>query len=147
MQTTSVTSAGSLLDTGPLVAALDRRDPLHEWAAQQLRSLQPPLLSCEAVLSEAGYLMRRSGLDESLPLGWVTSGTLQLEPSVPSVRESGVLRRLMERYSNVPMSFADACLVRLAERNPGVQLLTFDSGFRIYRTTDGRAIPLLTPGQ
>jgi len=109
--------------------------------------LQPPLLSCEAVLSEAGYLMRRSGLDESLPLGWVTSGTLQLEPSVPSVRESGVLRRLMERYSNVPMSFADACLVRLAERNPGVQLLTFDSGFRIYRTTDGRAIPLLTPGQ
>lgn len=138
-------SAVSIVDTGPLVAALDKSEPHHDWAVAQLALLTPPLLTCEAVLSEAAFVMRRSSLDESLPLGFAERGMVRAMAIADSEQNCRLVRRLMERYSDVPMSFADACLVRLAERHPGAQILTFDSDFRIYRTTDRRAIPVITP--
>lgn len=135
----------SIVDTGPLIAALDRSERHHDWAAAHLEMQAPPLLTCEAVLSEAAFMMRRAGLDESLPLAFSERGMVRSLAVVDSEQDSRLVRRLMERYRNVPMSFADACLVRLAERHPGAQLLTFDSDFRIYRTTDRRTIPIIAP--
>lgn len=135
----------SLIDTGPLVAALDRSEPHHDWAVTQLESLEPPLLTCEAVLSETAFLLRRAGTNEALPLRLAERGMVRTVAVTESERDVARLRRLIEQYSNVPMSFADACLVLLAERFPNAQLLTLDSDFGIYRAAGQRAIPLLTP--
>ena len=135
----------SLVDTGPLVAALDRSEPHHDWAVTQLESLEPPLLTCEAVLSETAFLLRSAGTNEALPLRLAERGMVRTVAVTESERDVGRLRRLIEQYSYVPMSFADACLVLLAERFPNARLLTLDSDFRIYRAAGQRAIPLLTP--
>ncbi len=59
--------------------------------------------------------------------------------------EADAVGRLMRRYANVPMSLADACLVRIIERTENASLLTLDSDFRIYRQKGRRLIPLITP--
>ncbi len=59
--------------------------------------------------------------------------------------ETIALRRLLSRYANVPMSFADACLVRLSERYPGSALLTLDADFRVYRRGGRQVIPVIMP--
>lgn len=51
----------------------------------------------------------------------------------------------MRRYADVPMSLADACLVRMSELSDDASVLTLDSDFRIYRRLGRQAIPLLTP--
>ncbi len=102
-------------------------------------------MTCEAVLSEAAFLLRRAGANEALPLRLAERGMVRTVAVTESERDIAHLRRLMEQYSDVPMSFADACLVRLAERFADAQLLTFDSDFRIYRASGQRTISLLTP--
>lgn len=59
--------------------------------------------------------------------------------------ESGTVAELVAQYASVPMSLADACLVRMAEQHAGSQILTIDSDFRIYRMHRRRSIPLLMP--
>ena len=145
MKTTNVAAAIYLVDSGPLVAAADQREPHHAWAVAQLRSLAPPLLTCEAVISETAFLLERARLPAAMPMHMAERSILQVESVVRSIEDATALRQLMVKYSNVPMSFADACLVRLAERFPAAQLLTFDSDFRIYRTANQHAIPLLAP--
>ena len=60
-------------------------------------------------------------------------------------QETGAIRALMQRYANVPMSLADACLVRLAELT-GLPICTLDDHFSIYRAHGRRALHLITPG-
>lgn len=134
-----------LLDTGPLVAFLNRRDRHHRWALRVLDAVAPPLVTCEAVLSEACFLLRRTagGANAVLELvarGLVTVG-FRCEP------EAAALRRLLARYASVPMSFADACLVRMSEQLPTCRVLTLDQDFSIYRRSGRQVIPLLTPGR
>jgi uncharacterized protein len=132
-----------LLDTGPLVAFLNRNDDHHGWATRVLARLAPPLLTCEAVLSEACFLLRRSrgGPEAVLQLverGLVVDG-FRCEQEIPA------LRRLLARYADVPMSFADACLVRLSEQHPSSRLLTLDHDFKVYRRNGRQVIPVLSP--
>ena len=56
-----------------------------------------------------------------------------------------MIEQLMEKYANVPMSFADACLVRMAELYPNSAVLTLDSDFRIYRKNRNQVIPVIMP--
>lgn len=133
-----------LLDTGPLVAFLNRRDTWHDWSVEQFGQIRPPLLTCEAVLSEAAFLLRQDvrGVEGILALverGLVTTSHWRLDD------EAEPLRRLMKRYANVPMSLADACLVRMTETRAGVTVLTLDRDFRVYRRLGRQTIPLITP--
>ena len=57
-----------IVDTGPIVALLDADEAHHEWARTQFAALAAPLLTCEAVLSEASFLLQRAGADQSLPV-------------------------------------------------------------------------------
>lgn len=134
-----------ILDTGPLVALLDRDEAHHHWAAAQFAALGPPLLTCDAVLSEASFLLHRAGLDSSLPVELMARGTMEIAPPLSSRDDASSVRNLMRRYRNVPMSFADACLIRLVERTENGSILTLDSDFRIYRQANRRVIPLLIP--
>lgn len=134
----------TLLDTGPLVAFLDGREEHYEWAKLEFGQLQPPLLTCEAVLAEACWLVRgiAGGADAVMEL--VARGIVKM----PYRLENDVdgVRKIMQHYSDLPMSLADACLVRMAELNAGARVLTLDSHFRIYRLSNRRSVPVHMPG-
>ena len=134
-----------VVDTGPIVALLDADEARHGWARTRFESLRAPLLTCEAVLSEASFLLRRAGADPGLPVRLVRRGVLEVVGVIDSDADADALARLMRRYADVPMSFADACLVRIVERTPHGSVLTLDSDFRVYRQARRRAIPLLIP--
>jgi uncharacterized protein len=132
-----------LLDTGPLVALLNRRDPNHEWAKSLVAGRRPPALTCEAVLSEACFLLRAFPGGADAVMGLVEKGLLHASFRIAD--EAAVLRRLMARYANVPMSLADACLVRMSELHPQTPIATFDEDFTIYRRSGRRVVPTLMP--
>lgn len=132
-----------LLDTGPWVALLSRNDTHHRWAVEQFRRLNPPLLSCEAVVAETCFLLARAGFDPSLALQFIERGVVQLPFSLQD--QIGAVQTLFKRDDNVPASLADAALIRLAETHDAPLLLTTDGDFRIYRRHGRRTIPLITP--
>jgi predicted nucleic acid-binding protein len=132
-----------LLDAGPWVALLSRNDTHHRWAVEQFRHLPPPFLSCEAVVAETCFLLKRSGFDPSLALQFIDRGVVQL-PFVLQEQISAV-SSLFKRYENVPASLADAALIRLAEIHDSPLLLTTDSDFHIYRRHGRQTIPLISP--
>ena len=135
-----------VVDTGPIVALLDADEARHDWARARFEELRAPLLTCEAVLAEASFLVRRAGADPSLPARLVRRGVLEVAGLFDeSDDDTDALIRLMRRYADVPMSFADACLVRIVEKTPHGSVMTLDSGFHVYRQARRRTIPLLIP--
>ena len=134
-----------VVDTGPIVALLDTDEAHHDWARSQFAALGPPLLTCEAVLSEASFLLHRAGADPSLPVTLVERGALRVERPITSEADALAVGRLIRRYRSVPMSFADACLVRIVECTDNASIMTLDSDFRVYRQAGRRVIPLLIP--
>lgn len=133
----------TLVDAGPLVASLNRKEPDHVWAVGQLKRLAPPLLTCEAVLSEAVFLVARNGGNPVAVLDFVTAGALTVQPVLPDHVER--IAELMRKYADTPMSLADACLVVLAEQQPSARVFTLDTDFLVYRAHGRRRIPLLAP--
>jgi len=132
-----------IVDTGPLVALLDRKDQYHGWVKAQLASIDPPLDTCEAVLSEAAFLLSHVPGGSQALLELVVKGLVTVSFSLQA--EAQPIQQLLLRYSNVPMALADACLVRLTELHAESLLLTLDSDFQIYRRNRRSAIPLLLP--
>ena len=132
-----------LLDTGPLVALLDRRDRFHEWAAAQWAELPAPLLTCEAVLAEACFLVRNLPGGATAVLELVERGVV----AVPFRLDADVaaLQRLLTRFAFVPMSLAEACLVRMAEHLARSRVLTLDRDFLLYRVHGRQVVPTLMP--
>lgn len=134
-----------LLDTGPLVALLNRRDQHHAWARSTLDAIAAPLLTCDAVLAEACHLLRVDPAGPQAVLALVEAGIIV--PAFSVADEIAALRRLMKKYADQPMSLADACLVRLSELHPDSQVLTTDTDFRTYRRHGRQAIAVVMPGR
>ncbi|MGQ9870110.1 type II toxin-antitoxin system VapC family toxin [Leptodesmis sp.] len=132
-----------LLDTGPLVALIDRRDHYHAWATKTVAKFPAPFLSCEAVLSEACFLLGQVVNGKAAVMGMVEAGHIKIPFHLEA--ESDRVNELLTRYQSVPMSLADACLVRMAEMYTTSELLTLDSDFTIYRKTTNQPIPALMP--
>ena len=132
-----------LLDTGPLVAYFNRREKHHEWAVTAWQEISPPLLTCEAVISEACFLLQSRGGASQAVLDLVSRGGMSVAFAVAD--HAGPISRLMAKYSNIPMSLADACLVRMAELHPDSAVLTLDSDFNIYRKNGRQVIPTIMP--
>jgi predicted nucleic acid-binding protein len=132
-----------LLDTGPLVALLNRRDRYHGWTTQQWAELEPPFQTCEPVLTEACFLLRESSRGPAAVLELVGRGVVKIAYGVEA--EVDALVKLMTRYADVPMSLADACLVRMVERHPRATVLTLDRDFHVYRSHGRRVIPVTMP--
>lgn len=133
-----------ILDTGPLVALLNRSDRHHGWAREQWTHIAPPLLTCEAVLAEACFLVRRFDGGQAAVLALASRGVLDLSFHV--AEETTAVSRLLKKYQDVPMSLADACLVRMAERCAESVVFTMDSDFMVYRKNGRQLIPMLAPG-
>jgi predicted nucleic acid-binding protein len=132
-----------LLDTGPLVAALSRDDRAHTWAREQFQTLEGPFVTCEAVLSEACHLLRRSRGGSNAVLGLLESGAVTIGMDLR--KEVRAIRRLHDRYRNLPSSLADVCLVRMSEIYDASVVLTLDSDFHVYRRHGRKVIPVVSP--
>jgi uncharacterized protein len=132
-----------LLDTGPLVAYVNLNDQHHAWAVTQFQAREEPLLTCEAVWTEAAYLITRRGGKPEVLWSFLRSGAVQLAFSLRADYES--VAALMGRYANVPMSLADACLVRMSELKSESEVFTTDSHFHVYRRFGRQVIPLVSP--
>jgi predicted nucleic acid-binding protein len=132
-----------LLDTGPLIALIDRNDQHHAWVKAQFDQIVPPLLTCEAVLTEACFLAPRAARPGEEPLLLLERGVLRLAFDLSDNFRQ--VSSLMRRYANVPMALADACLVRMSELVPEGVVLTLDGDFRIYRRHQRQKIPVLVP--
>jgi predicted nucleic acid-binding protein len=132
-----------IVDTGPLVAFLNRRDRFHSWARETLGTIEAPLITCEAVVSEACFLLRsaKGGPDAILEL--LARGIVQVRFRLDA--ELGSVRKLMTRYASVPMSLADACLVRMTELDAAARVLTLDADFGIYRRHRRNVVPTIMP--
>lgn len=131
-----------LVDAGPLVAIVDRRDRHHAWAVATLRTLKEPLRTVWPALTEAVYLVRdvpgaARQVFSLFELGGVRLLPLE-ETDIPRIRE------LMEKYGDLPMDLADAALVRVAEREKARRVFTVDRrDFGIYRLEGGGRLGVL----
>jgi predicted nucleic acid-binding protein len=134
--------AGNLLvDAGFLVALLSRRDEYHPWAVAEANQHAPPWRTCEAALSEAFHLLGARGAPALRTL-------IQRRAVLPNFDLNDHLEavlKLLHKYADVPMSLADACLVRMTETLSDPLLLTTDSDFRIYRRHSRQVIPCVMP--
>ncbi len=130
-----------LVDAGFLVALLSRRDSHHQWAVTQAPGHAPPWRTCEAVLSEAFHLLGARGAPglSALLRRRALIAAFDLDNDVESVL------KLLQKYADVPMSLADACLVRMTETLPDPIILTTDSDFRIYRRHSRQMVPCMMP--
>jgi predicted nucleic acid-binding protein len=131
------------MDAGPLVALLDEDETDHRWAVDQASRLPQRVLTCDAVLTEAFHLVSRNRVPGQQLRHLLRNGKIVSDFAshqfLPRILE------LMEKYRDVPMSFADACLVCMVENRPGSTLFTLDHDFTIYRQQRRRIIPLLAP--
>src|SRR5260370_27718270 len=98
--------------SGIVVAYLIERDRCHDWVVTTFSDLDTPAITCEAVLTEAAFLVARTRRPATLVLDYAAHSGIQIGLRLD--REMTVIRALMQRYENVPMSLAHACLVRLA---------------------------------
>ena len=134
--------SGTLLDTGPLVAYLYVRDAYHDWAVDVFDTLDLPAITCEPVLTEACFLAERNGQPANLVIDYALQSKIRI--GLHTEREMDAVQGLMQRYMNVPMSLADACLVRLAEMTD-LPICTLDRDFAVYRANGRRPLTLITP--
>lgn len=130
-----------LIDTGPLVSVFARHEPrFGPWAKALIRGLPTPLITCEAVLTEAARFL---GSAEPI-LGAITDGLIACPWSLAD--HGNRVRELVNKYADQPMDLADACLVAMSEQWWDCKVLTVDTAdFAIYRRRGRYAIPTLTP--
>lgn len=134
-------AANVLVDAGFVVALLSRRDTHHRWAVTQAPRLAPPWRTCEAVVSEAFHLLGARGAP-------ALSALLRRGSVIIAFELAGELEavlRLMQKYASVPMSLADACLVRMTETLAEPVVLTTDTDFGIYRRHSRHVVPCVRP--
>ncbi len=132
-----------ITDAGPLVAYFDADEEHHKWCVRQLDSLKPPLFSCEAAIAEAVYLIESRGGDSSQLFEFIQNHIIELSFELGD--EVAAIVSLRRRYANLPMSLADACLVRMSETRTNARIFTLDNDFKIYRRHGRQIIPLIFP--
>jgi predicted nucleic acid-binding protein len=134
-------AANVLVDAGFIVALLSSRDTHHPWAAAQAPQFAPLWSTCEAALSEAFHLLGARGAPglSALLRRRSVLAAFDLAEDLESVL------KLVQKYSDVPMSLADACLVRMTETFADPILLTTDTDFRTYRRHSRHVVPCVMP--
>lgn len=132
-----------LLDTGPLVAYLDASEEDHEVVAARLDAFTGQLFTTSAVITEAMHFVAEDWRGPALLAEFVAQSGLQVLDFSDAAHLAEAARR-MEKYRNVPMDYADATLVLLAERLGLFELLTFDRrGFNVFRSVRGKYFTLV----
>jgi predicted nucleic acid-binding protein len=131
----------ALLDTGVIVALLDKSERHHRRCVEVVTELTGPLVTCEPVIAEACHLLRgirgaREAVLENLRLGVFQIPFSLVELSAP-------VSRLIKKYEDVPADLADACMIQIAELAGTGRILTLDRDFEVYRWRSRRRFELL----
>jgi predicted nucleic acid-binding protein len=130
-----------LLDTSVIVALLDRSEKFHPTCSEAVRSLEAPLVTCEAVIDESCYLLRNlSGAPEAV-IENVAAGIFQIPFQLS--REALGAKQVLRKYRDRRIDLADACLIRLADEFETADILTLDKDFEIYRWGKNKPFRLL----
>jgi len=132
-----------VLDAGPLVALIDSADFHHAWATDQVSQIRDDFITCEAVISECYFLVRRNPVGIATLLAYLDEGLVRLDFNLAAHLPS--VTALMRKYRDTPMSLADACLVRMSELHSHCRVFTLDSDFQRYRRHGRQTIPLIHP--
>jgi predicted nucleic acid-binding protein len=129
-----------IADTGFLVAFASQNDVHHDWAVSIADGVTEPLLTCEAVLSEAAFHLQSVTTVLDLIRDGLITLAFDCNDHLPH------LAALAERYADRKPDFADLCLIRLSELNPRHSVITVDrEDFRVYRRNKREIIPLICP--
>lgn len=135
-----------LIDTGPLIAYVNKRDQYHRWAVRQFNTLKQPFYSCEAVFTETVYQLLSMRTNPDKVLEYVTQGDIKIQPIFSNLDSQKRIRQIISKYGDLPCDFADACLLNIYERSSQpAKIFTLDSDFSIYRTQTGQSISLIIP--
>lgn len=134
-----------LLDTGVIVALLDRAESKHAACAKAVEESAAPLVTCEAVIAESCYLLRQQPGAAEAVLENVRRGLFHIPLQLSQAAAS--LQRLFRKYRDREMDLADACLVHLAGELETGDILTLDHDFEIYRWGTNRPFHLLLKNQ
>jgi predicted nucleic acid-binding protein len=130
-----------LLDTGFIVALLDRSESFHKTCARAVREVQAPLVTCEAVITESCYLLRNSSGASEAVIENIAAGIFQipfqLSRDIPGVKQ------VLRKYKDRKIDLADACLIRLADQFGTGDILTLDQDFAIYRWGKNKSFRML----
>ena len=132
-----------LLDTGVLVALLDRSERYHSSCVKALETVAAPLVTCEAVIAESCYLLRsvpgaREAILENV-MGGMFQLPFQLSRSAPQILQ------VFRKYRDRQVDLADACLIHLANELKTGEILTLDHDFEVYRWGINKPFQLLIP--
>ena len=130
-----------ILDASVLAAYFDPSEQHHEWATIQAKESPPPWITCDAALSETFFVLHPRYKSELIE--FTRRGGLRVAFNLANEIEP--VLALMQKYADVPMSLADACIVRMTEIFADPLVLTTDSDFRIYRRHGRQVIPCRTP--
>ena len=132
----------NLIDAGPIIAFLTD-EANHDWAAEQFSRFES-FETCEAVLAEACARLAYAGFEQTAVIRLVDEGVLRL--TFDTAYNIGRILALMEKFRDLPMDFADACLVTMSEEEKDSLVVTLDSkDFSVYRRYGRQAVPVLTP--
>ena len=130
-----------LIDSGPLVALFDASDQYHQSSLEFLKYNQYPLVTTLASITEVLFLLDFSRNAQAYFLEWIYRGAVEIYPlELAAIKR---IKQLMLKYSDLPMDFADACLVYLAEKLKMDTILTIDRDFSIYRIRGRRKFKII----
>ncbi|HEY1638946.1 MAG TPA: PIN domain-containing protein [Rhizomicrobium sp.] len=134
-------AANIVVDASFLIALLGKRDNHRDWAIEQAQQHPRPWNTCDAVIAEVFHVLGIGGWQRIVDLLHRKSviSTFSLAENIRPVLA------LMEKYRDVPMSFADACLVRMTEILAEPLVLTTDADFRVYRRHSRQVVPCALP--
>lgn len=129
-----------ILDAGPLIAALNRKDQYHTWACQTIESLGAPFYSCPEALAEAAAMTGQPAAVVQM----VQAGDIVLAFNL--AEQTASVLALLRKYADRDMNLADACIVRMTELMRDSRVVTVDrADFSVYRRNGRELIPLVAP--
>ena len=130
-----------LLGTGVIVALLDRSEKAYRASAEAIHRAVWPLITCEAVIAESCYLLRKfPGAPEAI-LDNVVAGIFQIPFQIS--KEAAGIKRILRKYQDRKIDLADACLIRLADEFETADILTLDNDFKFYRWGKNKSFRML----
>lgn len=132
-----------LVDTGPLVALIDRRDSNHTWASAKMDMFTSPMITCTAVITEAAFLLNKTYNGVENLLSFIDEGIVEVRNPYPQNKDA--IHQFILKYQNISASLADLCLVVMTEQFHTYEIFTIDSDFLIYRDPDGNPLNLISP--
>jgi len=132
-----------IIDAGPLIALLNPHDEHHDWAERQAAEHPKPFFACEAVLAEATLLLEKCPGAPMAVMRLLERGNVKTAFNL--AEQFQPVTELMAKYEDIPMSLADACLVRRSELQPSALIFTTDAHFGIYRRLKRQPIQTLAP--